>query len=210
MRPWGAVDLAVPAPGALTAAGAREAAPNPGRRALLAGLLAAPIVGLAPAPAAAQAMERFWAQPRVLDIYRPILRKRVKTVYWQNGQVHMPGYHALCHALKDHRADVAFAMDLRLLDLLCAMQAWVAYYGFKDPIQINSGYRTARSNSQLEGAARNSMHLHGRAVDLVFPGLPTAYVGKLAAHYAGGGVGFYFDKGFIHVDTGRRRFWRKG
>jgi len=179
------------------------------RRGFLGGLIAAPLAGLWVPGAQAQPTEAFWSQPRVLDIYRPALRKRVRTVYWYNNQVHLPGYREICEVLKDQRAGVTFPMDVRLLDLLCAMQAWVAYYGFKEPIQINSGYRTAQTNNRLEGAAKNSMHLQGKAADVVFPGLPTSYVGKLASHYAGGGVGFYYSSGFIHVDTGRQRSWVK-
>ena len=182
---------------------------DPMRRRLILGAVAAPLASLWIPEAPAQPTEQFWLQPRVLDLYRPVLRKRVRTVYWQNGQVNLAGYHEICHLLKDQRANMAYAMDLRLLDLLCAMQAWVRHYGYHDPIQVNSGYRTAQSNSRLEGAAKNSMHIQGKAADIVFPGLPTSYVGKLASHYAGGGVGFYYSSGFIHVDTGRRRSWVK-
>lgn len=182
---------------------------DPMRRRLLLGAVAAPLASLWTPDTQAQPTEQFWLQPRVLDLYRPVLRKRVRTVYWQNGQVNLAGYHEICHLLKDQRANQAYAMDLRLLDLLCAMQAWVRHYGYHDPIQVNSGYRTAQSNSRLEGAAKNSMHIQGKAADIVFQGLPTSYVGKLASHYAGGGVGFYYSSGFIHVDTGRRRSWVK-
>lgn len=184
-----------------------SAAPSLSRRAFLGGLAAAPLAGLWTPDAQAKPVDAFWSQPRVLDLYRPALKKRVRQVYWHNNQVNMAGYREICELLKDQRAGVAVAMDVRLLDLLCAMQAWVAYYGFKDPIQINSGYRTQQTNSRLEGAAKNSMHLQGKAADIVFPGLPTSYIGKLAGHYAGGGVGFYYSSGFVHVDTGRQRSW---
>jgi uncharacterized protein YcbK (DUF882 family) len=72
---------------------------------------------------------------------------------------------------------------------------------------IHSGYRTEQTNRNLEGAARRSQHLLGRAADITLPGLPATYVGRLAAHYAAGGVGFYPSRDFIHVDTGQRRFW---
>lgn len=183
-----------------------DAPADPSRRrwlgALALGSVGACLPSLAPA-------NDFWEQPRFLDIYRPVLNKRVRAYYWHQGAVHQPGYREICLAMKDHRADQAFAMDLRLLDLLCAMQAWVRHYGYTQPIQVNSGYRTPGTNSRLEGAAKHSMHLQGKAADIVFPGLPTDYIGKLASHYAGGGVGFYYGSGFIHVDTGRRRSWVK-
>lgn len=100
-------------------------------------------------------------------------------------------------------------MHPRLLDLLCAMQAWVGHYGFRGPIHILSGYRSKRTNDNTEGAARNSMHLYGRAADIRFPGLPVSYLGRLAQHYAAGGVGFYVSSNFVHVDTGNIRTWKR-
>ena len=153
----------------------------------------------------------FWAQPRWVDIYRPALgNKRVRSIYWRNGGLDTSGYRELCNLFQDHRAQKAAAIDPRLFDLLCAMQAWLRAYGYDRPLRLNSGYRTPGNNAKLEGAARNSMHLYGRAADVIFEGLPTAYVGKLAQAYSGGGVGFYYSSGFVHVDTGRVRTWRGG
>lgn len=178
---------------------------SPTRRRLLLGMASLPALAVA-GPVAAY--EPFWDQPRTLHLYRPALKKTIKEVYWHQGRIYQPGYNQLCLLLKDHRQDEVMPIDPRLFDLLRAMQAWVGYYGYKDPIQINSGYRSQKTNSKLEGAARNSMHLYGKAADIVFPGLPTSYVGQLAQRYAGGGVGFYPSSGFIHVDTGRQRTWR--
>lgn len=178
---------------------------SPSRRNLLMGLAALPVLSMA-GPLGAS--EQFWNQPRKLHLYRPALKKTLNVVYWHAGRVYTPGYRQLCLLLKDHRQDEAVSIDPRLFDLLCAMQAWVGYYGYKDPIQVNSGYRTARTNNRLEGAARNSMHLYGKAADIVFPGLPASYINQLAQRYAGGGVGFYPSSGFVHVDTGRQRVWR--
>lgn len=186
---------------------------NLSRRSFLKGLAAvgvgAALGSVIPSAQAQQFQEAFWSQPRALKIYRPVLRKHVHAVYWQNNHIHMPGYIEICNAMKDQRANVAVAMDIRLLDLLCAMQAWLAFHGYKEPTQINSGYRTSGSNSRLEGAARNSMHIQAKALDVVFPGLPVSYIGKLAKHYQGGGVGFYVSSGFVHIDTGRVRTWSK-
>ena len=72
---------------------------------------------------------------------------------------------------------------------------------------MSSGYRNPNTNARTEGAAKNSMHMRGRAVDIIIPDLPVSYLGKLAQHYAAGGVGFYPDRGFIHIDTGNVRSW---
>ncbi len=154
-----------------------------------------------------KASEPFWDLPRSLNVYRPATNESLNVVYWENGKISMDGYCKLCWLMRDHRAKKAAWMDPRVFDLLRAIQAWVSSYGYTKPIQINSGYRTAATNNKLEGAAKNSMHLHGKAIDIVVPGLPTNYVGLLAAHYQAGGVGFYPNSHFVHIDTGRQRYW---
>lgn len=151
----------------------------------------------------------FWSQPRMLRLRHARTGERFEDVYWRNGALDPQGYARVCHFLRDDRANLSISMDPRLLDLLCAMQAWVSFYGFTKPFIITSGYRTPQTNSRLEGAARNSMHMRGRAVDVVFPDLPVNYMGQLAQHYAAGGVGFYPSSGFVHVDTGNIRTWRR-
>jgi uncharacterized protein YcbK (DUF882 family) len=161
-----------------------------------------------PAPAVASTAD-FWAQPRVLRLRHARTGERLETAYWRNGSLDASGYRSACHFLRDDHVNEEKPIDPRLLDLVCAMQAWVSLYGFKKSFVVTSGYRSQRTNARLEGAARNSMHLYGRAVDLVFPDLPVSYMGKLAQHYSAGGVGFYPSSGFVHVDTGRVRSWRR-
>jgi uncharacterized protein YcbK (DUF882 family) len=100
-------------------------------------------------------------------------------------------------------------MDPTLLDLICATQAWLKYYGHNAPIYINSGYRTIQTNSHLEGAAKNSMHLYGKALDFRVPGLTPMQIAQIAAKFQAGGIGIYPTKNFIHLDTGGVRVWIK-
>jgi uncharacterized protein YcbK (DUF882 family) len=181
-----------------------------GRRRFLGGMLTA--AGAALAAPLLQAAPRddapFWNAPRRLDLVRAQTGQHFNGTYWQNGQVDREGYPAVCLLMRDVVAKKVAYIDPRLLDLLCAIQAWVRFHGFgAEPMIIHSGYRTEQTNRNLEGAARRSQHLLGRAADITLPGLPATYVGRLAAHYAAGGVGFYPSRDFIHVDTGQRRFW---
>jgi uncharacterized protein YcbK (DUF882 family) len=150
---------------------------------------------------------QFWARPRWLDLYREANGERLQACYWANGQLSQPGYGQICWLMRDTHVEQWTWIDPRLLDLMCAIQAWVRQYGYTQPLHINSGFRTVRTNDGLEGAARNSMHLHAKAVDFTMPGLPWQYVGQLAARYVAGGVGFYPSSKFIHADTGRLRYW---
>ncbi|NJN47089.1 MAG: DUF882 domain-containing protein, partial [Candidatus Competibacteraceae bacterium] len=44
--------------------------------------------------------------------------------------------------------------------------------------RINSGYRTAETNANTEGAVIHSQHLTGKAVDLAVDGIPSDGAGK--------------------------------
>ncbi|MDO7931571.1 DUF882 domain-containing protein [Xanthomonas euvesicatoria pv. eucalypti] len=158
----------------------------------------------------AYASATFWAQPRVLRLYRPSSGEAVEACYWRDGRLDTAGYLQICRLLRDVRAGKAATIDIRLLNLLRGMQGWVEMtYGIRDPYQVNSGYRTQETNNDTEGAARQSLHMKGQAVDGLHPGLPLEYTGNLFKAFQGGGVGFYLNsKKFIHADVGRVRQWR--
>lgn len=149
----------------------------------------------------------FWDMPRKLKLIRPATGEYFDEVYWQDGKISVEGYSKLCWLLRDVKYDKAIWIDPRVLDILLAIQAWVSAYGYDKAIKINSGYRTAKYNATLEGAAKNSQHLLGKAIDFVVPDLPSDYIGLLARHYKGGGVGFYPNGHFTHIDSGRLRTW---
>lgn len=148
------------------------------------------------------------SRPRILKVRRPATREATTTLYWQPGTgIQRDGYSQLCWLMRDVRAGKAIAMDPRLLDLLCGIQYWLAFYGHSYYIDILSGHRTRETNSRTEGAAKHSLHIAGMAADIRIPGLPTAVLGQMAKAFGIGGTGFYVDRGFIHVDTGRVRSW---
>lgn len=151
----------------------------------------------------------FWALPRVVNILRVKTGEHAQVCYWRDNALQADGYRQVCHLLRDVRAGEVTAMDLRLLNLLCAMQAWLySAYGYLQPYNATSGYRTRGTNALTEGAAKDSAHVKGMAIDGRFPGLPVPYVGQLAKMFQTGGVGFYMDaRNFIHTDVGRVRSW---
>lgn len=80
-----------------------------------------------------------------------------------------------------------------------------------EPFQIFSGYRSPETNARLRragiGAAPNSYHLKGQAVDLWLPGSATTALHKAALAARRGGVGYYPDRHFVHLDVGPVRHW---
>lgn len=51
------------------------------------------------------------------------------------------------------------------------------------------------------------MHLYGKAIDIRLPGSDLSKLHSAARSLRGGGVGLYRASNFIHVDTGRVRYW---
>lgn len=79
------------------------------------------------------------------------------------------------------------------------------------PIRVTSGYRCSDHNRAV-GGAKHSLHLSGRAADIVIAGLSVVEMYMLAGQvppFRNGGIGIYPLKGFIHVDIrDRRSRWR--
>lgn len=126
------------------------------------------------------------------------------------------GQQTLAWLLRDIRAgNLTGIPHPGLVKLLCWQQAWLAAYGFHVRFDILSGLRLAATNRSTEGASRSSLHQPDatnifRAVDFRSATVNSEYLGRLAALAKQGGVGFYDDAGFVHVDVGRSRYWRRG
>ena len=113
---------------------------------------------------------------------------------------------ALNRFMRDFREDRAAQMDARLFWALAAISQAARLAGANSRIGFLSGYRTGKTNKALAGAARNSLHLEGRAVDFLIPGVPVERLAAYAEWLQIGGVGHYRDR-FVHVDTGPLRRW---
>ena len=77
------------------------------------------------------------------------------------------------------------------------------------PIKITSSYRPPAYNRKVGGVS-NSTHLDGLAADIYSETLSTSQLCKIcdAVIGAGGGVGYYPNQGFIHIDVrGYRARW---
>ena len=169
-----------------------------------AGLGAAATLPLAsPLEAAVRAMPE-----RALHLYNIHTGEWLKTVYWADGRYIARSLSQINALLRDHRSGDAHPMDPRLLDLMAATHRRL---GTKGAIHIISGYRSPATNAMLaaatDGVANGSLHMSGKAVDIRVPGTTTRTVGRAAKSLKGGGVGTYPGSKFVHLDTGRIRYW---
>lgn len=153
----------------------------------------------------------FWLRPRTLRLYRESTKEHLSITYWRDGKLDPTGYWTACALLRDVQANRMTAMDPLVLDIMRGMLGYYEAWKWPYPLVIRSGFRTEETNRKLvatEGAAKNSLHLYGRAVDLNVPGIAIQDVGRLAQYFQRGGVGFYPNKLFVHIDTGRIRSWK--
>jgi len=182
----------------------RSQAAGIGRRAVLRLGLAASLTAVAEPAFAGIARGR----PRALALHNLHTEELVRATYWSDGAWQTEGLRKINHLLRDFRTGDVMAMDPALLDLMHRLAALV---GTQQPFEIISGYRSPRTNAQLarnsSGVAKNSLHLQGKAVDLRLPGVRLSGLHRAAMSLKAGGVGYYPKSGFIHVDTGRIRYW---
>jgi uncharacterized protein YcbK (DUF882 family) len=146
---------------------------------------------------------------RRLSLFHLHTNERIDIVY-KRGDSYLPdAIDRLDHFLRDHRTGDVTQLDPRLFDLLHDLTAALGRAGAE--IDIVCGYRTPWSNEFLRrttsGVAMHSQHMEGKAIDIRIPGVPTAEVRDAALRLHRGGVGYYPQSQFVHVDVGRVRHW---
>ena len=134
--------------------------------------------------------------------------EKQQITYWRDGAYQAESLEVLNHLFRDHRTGEVAGIDTALLDLLYALQLKVDVTG---EYEIISAYRSPKTNTMLRsnsgGVAKRSLHMQGRAIDVRLCGCDLAHLRKTAVSLKAGGVGFYPKSDFIHLDTGRVRYW---
>ena len=148
---------------------------------------------------------------RVLSFLHTHTGERLKVAYCCDGLYQPEALSQLNHLLRDFRVNEKTAIDPKLFDLLSELGGTLET---DQPFHIISGYRSPRTNQMLRerggahtGVASSSLHTVGKAIDIRIPGVKLDHLRGAAASLKLGGVGFYPSSNFVHVDTGRVRYW---
>lgn len=146
---------------------------------------------------------------RALSFYNTHTGERLdRVVFWADGCYVPENLKDINHILRDFRTDEIKQIDSNLLDLLYTIQRRLQVKG---PLHIVSGYRSKTTNDQLRhrssGVAKKSFHTKGKAIDLRIPGREVRDIRKVALRMQLGGVGYYPESNFVHLDTGPFRTW---
>lgn len=188
---------------------AADAQPRPNRRCFLglglaaaAGVLVPDLAAAAPATA---------PRERTLSFVHTHTGERLTATYCCDGEYRPEALRQINHLLRDFRVNETRAIDPRLLDLLADLGVAL---GTAAPFHVISGYRSPHTNASLRerggarsGVASGSLHMVGKAIDIRVPAVRLDRLRAAALSLRAGGVGYYPDSDFVHVDTGRVRFW---
>jgi len=184
---------------------------NQQRRAFLGTLgIGAAAAAVALVPGRAEATTR--AVPlRTLSFFHTHTGERLKSTYASAGSYQPDALRDINHLLRDFRVNEIKPIDPSLLDLLHELAGTLET---DQPFHVISGYRSPATNAMLRerggahtGVASHSLHMEGKAIDIRLPGIKLGQLHEAARALKLGGVGFYPDLNFVHVDTGRIRQW---
>ena len=145
---------------------------------------------------------------RRLSFYHTHTFETLDILYFKDGGYVTSALDELNHFLRDFRTGDAVTMDPAVFDILHDIQQ---VSGSTGTFQVISAYRSPATNEMLRGSssgvAKNSQHLLGKAIDVRLTDLATAELRDVALSLGHGGVGYYHESDFVHVDTGRVRQW---
>ena len=135
--------------------------------------------------------------------------ERLVIVYRRGDRYVSDAVSQLDQYLRDRRTGEVHQYDPRVFDLLYDIETTL---GRPDSeIDILCGYRSQRSNELLRSThhavALHSLHIKAMAIDIRIPGVRTAALRDAALSLHRGGVGYYPESNFVHVDVGRARHW---
>lgn len=146
---------------------------------------------------------------RELSFYHTHTGKTLAVTYFHDGAYDSTALENIDDYLKDFHNGARHRIDPALLDVLHDIKVKTRT---RAPFEVISAYRSPQTNQWLldttTGVAEGSMHLQGQAIDIRLRDVELEELRIVALQLKRGGVGFYPDSQFVHVDTGRVRFWQ--
>jgi uncharacterized protein YcbK (DUF882 family) len=143
-----------------------------------------------------------------LSFYHVHTAEKLTIVYREKGVLIPEALVAVNRYLRDFRTEQIHDIDATLLDTLHALYST---FDERGNFEVISGYRSPHTNAVLRhvttGVAENSLHIQGRAIDVRLTSAKTTALRDAALALKAGGVGYYAESNFVHLDTGRVRSW---
>ncbi|MDP9195663.1 MAG: DUF882 domain-containing protein [Pseudomonadota bacterium] len=145
-----------------------------------------------------------------LTLVQPQTREQVHQTWWRNGGHDQEAIIALSRIFRDPVTGDIYPVDPALLDYLHALRTKLGLPA-SQPIEVVNGYRDpARNRAMAKNnslVAKESLHMHGKAVDIRIPGIEPQRILDAALALKKGGAALYPGTGHVHLDTGPARTW---
>lgn len=145
-----------------------------------------------------------------LSFYHTHTRQGLDVTYARDGHYIDSALSDINRFLSDFRSHDSIAIDTDLLDLIYDIRQSLGSTG---RYEVISAYRSPDTNEMLRtrrgdsGVAKKSQHLLGKAIDVRLDDVKLTKLRDAAIAMKRGGVGYYLESDFIHIDTGAVRRW---
>ncbi len=151
------------------------------------------------------------APERYIVLTYPKSGERVAATYFRNGQYDPRVMASINRIYRDRRNGKVGNIDPELVDFLVDIRSRLMLPPTVE-FEILSGYRSPETNATLAATngqvAKESLHLHGWAMDFRIDGVNGNAIAEVAKTMQRGGVSFYPSSNHVHVDLGNIRTWK--
>ena len=147
-----------------------------------------------------------------ISLFNTHTNESIEVTFWDGVNFVPESVSQIEWTLRDWRTGQVSPIDMRLILLLrnTAMNMKLT-----KPFHVISAFRSQTTNLMLhhndpEGVPEQSYHMYGMAIDVRLPEVDTEVLrdNLLFSANGHGGVGYYPNSNFVHLDTGRvHRFW---
>ena len=147
---------------------------------------------------------------RQINLVYPYTHETLNIIYFHDGNYDHVALQQINKLFRDRHADVAGPIDPELIDYMVDIRKRLGLPPVV-PFQILSGYRTPTTNARLAvsnaNVAKESLHMHGWAVDFRINGVKGSAICEIAKTMQRGGVAYYPEDNHVHGDLGNIRTW---
>jgi uncharacterized protein YcbK (DUF882 family) len=171
--------------------------------------LSACMAAVSPIRSGAETPARFFfSGDGVLDLAHAHFDERVALRYRSgSSEYDADALARIRHHMRSREDGREGEVSLRLIELI----DFVEDLSRPERLVLVSGYRSPEFNADLKSRGRSvasaSTHTEGLAADVQLAGVDLRRLWLDLRRLEVGGVGFYEKEGFLHLDTGKARFW---
>lgn len=147
---------------------------------------------------------------RSIVLSHPKSGERLNVTYYANGAYKPEVMGQIDQLFRDRNINKVGKIDPELIDYMVDIRTRL---GLPPTVvfEILSGYRSPETNGKLRQvngqAAKESLHIHGWAVDFRIRSVNGRAIAEIAKTMQRGGVSYYPSSNHVHVDLGNIRTW---